>query len=512
MQQGPRKLQLEDYLAIGRRRVRWIVVPTIVVPLLAIIACFILPARYTSVALILIEGQKVPGDYVKSVVNEDLNNRLMNIKEQIFSRTRLQPVIERFRLYSNKNLSLDEKLAALRQDVVVTPLKSEAVRNSGAPGFTIVVTAPRPQLAQELCGEIASMFFSENLKTRQQSAEGTTEFLKGQLEEAKRSLDAQDAKLASFQKQYLGQLPDQEQSNLNQLATLNAQLNAATEALSRAEQERTYIEAMLNQQTAAAQPIDAEDGITSPQQLQNEMEQLQSRLTALQARYTADYPDVLKARRELEATKKRLEAANAPAPSTAATKKPAIVNPQIQQLRAQLEASQGGVTAKKAEQSRIEQQINLYQSRLQLSPMVGEQYKQLTRDYETAQHFYNDLLNKKNQSEMATELERQQQGEQFRLIDPPNLPEKPTFPDRLLFALGGLGAGLALGCGLALFVDVQDKSLRSERDVLLFTKLEPLAVVPVVQSAVPPGEKHSGLFGRRNRYPAVTEAAAGKRR
>src|SRR5919198_3057553 len=148
-------LQLEDYLAIARRRLCWIVLPTIVVTVLAIVTSFILPARYTSTALILIEGQKVPGDYVKSVVNQDLSNRLVNIREQIFSRTRLQPVIERFGLYSKENLTIDEKLDKLRTDIVVAPLKSEVTRNTGAPGFTIEVNANRPQLAQQLCSEIA---------------------------------------------------------------------------------------------------------------------------------------------------------------------------------------------------------------------------------------------------------------------------------------------------------------------------------------------------------------------
>lgn len=506
-QKRQRDLQLEDYLAIARRRARWIIWPTIVVTALVIVTSFILPARYTSAALILIERQKVPADYVKSVVNDDLNNRLVNMKEQIFSRTRLQPLIERFGLYANEKLTIDEKLDKLRMDVVITPLKSEVSRTTGASGFTIEANANRPQLAQQVCGEIASMFFSENLKSREQSAEGTTAFLQGQLDEAKRDLDAQDAKLAIFQKQYLGQLPDQEQANLNLLGALNAQLNAATESLSRAEQEKTYLETLLAQQNAAAEAAQATGDTGSPQQLQTEVEQLQAHLTLLQARYTSDFPDVLRARRELDAAKKRLESAADPAPAAGAAKKGTLIaNLQTQQLRAQLKGSEGGIAAKKQAQERIQQQIGLYQSRLQLSPMVHEQYKQLTRDYETAQHFYSELLGKKNQSEMATDLERRQQGEQFRLIDPPNLPEKPTFPNRLLFAFAGLACGLCVGSGLAALVEYQDKSLRNERDVLLFTNLETLAIVPLIASAMPPEPKWT-LLGRRNQELGLTEAA-----
>jgi polysaccharide chain length determinant protein (PEP-CTERM system associated) len=483
MQQQPRELGFGDYVVIAQRRALWIIVPAVIVTTLAVVTSYVLPPRYTSRALVLIEQQKVPSDYVRPLVNQDPNGRLTVMTQTVLSRTRLQPIIERFGLYANQNITIDEKLEKLRKDIVVTPVRSELSETKGSPGFFIAVSAHHPRIAQQVCGEIASMFLSENLKSREQSAEGTTQFLRSQLEDAKRALDEQDANLAAFQKQYLGQLPGQEAANLNMLAALNSQLDAATQALSRMEQDKTYTEALLAQQTSAVQTAQGSGDAPPARRIETQIEQLQTQLSGLEARYTPDHPDVVKARRELESLKKRLAS---PAASTVSEReKSTAETPQVQELRAQLKALTGRIAAEKAEQDRIQQQIKTYQVRIQLSPVVQERYRQLTRDYETAQRFYNDLLVKKDQSAMSTDLERSQGGEAFRLVDPPNLPEKPTFPDRLLFAIGGLAGGLCVGGGLAAWVEYRDKTLRNEHDVLYFTKLETLAMIPVIASAMP---------------------------
>jgi uncharacterized protein involved in exopolysaccharide biosynthesis len=156
---------------------------------------------------------------------------------------------------------------------------------------------------------------------------------------------------------------------------------------------------------------------------------------------------------------------------------------QIQQLRNQIRSYQSAIQERTREQERLQGQIKLYQSRVQLSPAIEQQYRQVTRDYQTALDFYNDLLKKKNQSEMATNLERRQEGEQFKVMDPANLPEKPSFPNRPMFAAAGFGGGLALGLGLTLLLELRDKSLRTERDIQFFLRLPTLAMVPSVGNA-----------------------------
>ena len=153
---------------------------------------------------------------------------------------------------------------------------------------------------------------------------------------------------------------------------------------------------------------------------------------------------------------------------------------QITQLRAQVHSFEQMITEKSKEQEQIKQQIRLYQSRVQSSPVVEQQYKELTRGYQTALDSYNDLQKKRGESAMATELERQQEGEQFRVLDPANLPDKPAFPKRSQFALGGLAGGLGLGLGLAFLLEMRDSSMRTERDVEFVLRLPVLAMVPEI--------------------------------
>ena len=135
------------------------------------------------------------------------------------------------------------------------------------------------------------------------------------------------------------------------------------------------------------------------------------------------------------------------------------------------------IAAAKQEQTELGQKVRTYEARIESSPMVEEEYKQVTSDHDTALQFYNSLLNKMNESSMATALETRQQGEQFVVMDGANLPDEPAFPNRPAFAGGGFAAGLLLGVLLAGFLEYRDTSLRNERDIWAFTKLPTLAII-----------------------------------
>jgi polysaccharide chain length determinant protein (PEP-CTERM system associated) len=400
------------------------------------------------------------------------------------SRSRLEPLIAQFGLYTNegKQVPTGDLVDQLRKSITVTPIQAMAeTRAQNLPGFTITVTFNDPHIAQQLCSTITSMFMEENLQLRQVQAEGTTEFLGKQLADAKAKLDEQDAKLAAFKRRYLGSLPDQEQTNLNLLAGLNSQLEATTEALGRAQQDKTFAESVLTQQLASLQATQAGQ---NPDNLQQQLGSLQNQLTSLQAKYTADHPDVIKLKSDIAHLNSKIAEAEDQQKSAGAEKSArATVEPlQIQQLRAQVHQYDQVLKERTSQQEDIQKQIRVYQGRVQSSPGVEQEYKQVTRDYQTALDFYTDLLKKRDLSAMSTDLERQQQGEQFRILDPANLPDKPSFPQKRLFALGGLGGGLALGFGLGLLLEMQDTSLRSERDVELALRLPVLAMLPLVKS------------------------------
>jgi uncharacterized protein involved in exopolysaccharide biosynthesis len=222
----------------------------------------------------------------------------------------------------------------------------------------------------------------------------------------------------------------------------------------------------------------------------------------LEALYTPDHPDVLAISRKIADLQTEIaHASSEPATSTALAPAPRPDPPQLQQLKAQLKVLQLSMADEKKEQTALQQKIRTYEARIESSPKVEEEYKQVTRDHETALGFYNSLLKKMNESSMATALEQRQQGEQFRLMDAPNLPDGPTFPNRLTFAGGGFAAGLFLGLLLAALLEYRDTSIRNERDIWTFTKLPTLALISHIDSLPRPAEANSRwkLFSRTNK-------------
>jgi polysaccharide chain length determinant protein (PEP-CTERM system associated) len=463
----------------------WWILPIAVLGcgLLGLLAATVLPKKYTSETLVLVDQPTVPTEFVKPVVTEDLNHRLASMQEQILSRTRLQPIIEKFGLYANerRRINIEDLVEKLRTAVVVKPMDSmPGTQNHSLPGFYVDVTFDNPQTAQQICTEITSMFMQQNTREREQQAVSTTSFLSGQLEEAKRKLDDQDQRLATFKRQYLGSLPEEEQTNLNLLTGMNSQLEANVQALSRAQQDKTFNESLLTQQEAGAaimSPITQNNGESPDQQL-NAME---DQLSSLQARYTPEHPDVVKMKNQIEEFKKRMAAA--PKANSRDAAPPKVESFQVQQLRAKLRQDDLNITDLTKRQGQIQEQITQLQGRLQASPVVEQQLKEITRNYQTALDFYNDLLKKREQSAMATDLEHQQESEQFRVLDPPSLPDKPSFPKRSFFAGGGLAAGMALALGLMYLIALLDKSMHTERDVEVCLNLPVLTTVPLLDGS-----------------------------
>ncbi len=492
---GHRPLNFEDYSAIVKRRGWIVLIPALLVPFLAVAITYRLTPQYTSQTLVLIQPQTVPDTFVKPILAEDLDSRLASMKEQILSRSRLEPIIERYNL-GGPGMDMDDKVAKTRKEIGIKPIQSETVGSGGLPGFFISFTASDPHTAQLVCREITSLFVSQNLQEREQSAEGTTQFLQGQLQQAKQDLDSQDEKLAEFERVHMGELPDQQDSNMDMLNSLNTELQATTQALARLEQDRSLEEAMMAQETPQAEFVPGQNQKSSPQEQAVQLQKLEARLTDLRTRYTADYPDVLSTEREINDLRKQMAEAPAPKPSPKASAAPPpaplVDSPGLLRMRMQIKALGDEIQQKRQQQAMVQGQIRQYQDRIQSTPLIAAQMKDLTRNHQTAQDFYDSLLDKLNKAQMATDLERRQEGEQFHVMDDANLPDAPTFPNRPMFAVGGLVAGLGIGLLVIAFLEYNDKSLRSERDIWAFTKLPTLAMIGKVRPAK--GARKAGFF------------------
>ncbi len=463
------------------RRYWWILpLSTVLLGSLGYIATLVLPKKYTSETSVLVEEPVVSSDYVKPVVTADLNMRLTSMKAQVLSGSQLQPIIEKLNLYPEQRAKKQmEVLVDQLQDTVGVELLQPMPGSGGKPpGFRVTVTFDNPKVAQQICTEITSMFMEQNAQRRMEQSQKTNQFMGKELQTAKENLDEQDAKLADFKRQYLGTLPEEEGTNLSLLTGLNTQLEAATQTLNRAAQDKAFNETTLSQQEANWTAT-LNGGPQNPDTMEQQLAALQDQLSLMLLRYTPEHPDVLKLKSQIEALEHRMSA-------DPGTKKspidPALAKlhepPQIQQLRARVKQDDLDIADLTRRQNRLQEQIQAMQARVQASPTVEEKYKELTRNYQTAQEIYNELLKKQSDSSIAKNLEQEQESEVFRVLDPPSFPSIPSFPKLPQFLGGGLGAGFALAVGILALLAFLDKAMYSERDVELSLKLPVLTMVP----------------------------------
>lgn len=512
-----RELHIDDYLAICRRRWKLLLIPALLGPLVGFLASFAITPKYMSRSVLMVEGPVVPPGYVKPLITDYVSDRMTTLQEQVLSRDRLRPLVERLGLArSGKNV--DTVIDEIRNNVSVNPTDPSAPASAArdydstkrkkpgpsddVPGFSVTFTTDNARDAQQVCAEITSMLLAENLELREQIISSTTDFLSRQLDQAKRNLDEQDRKLAAFKKEHLGQLPVDVDNNLKILMGLSSELNATTQTLSRAQQDKSFEEALLAQQTAAWKFSQASPNRPT---LKEQLVALQNQLVTLRVRYTDNHPEVVKLKKDIAELKAKLKEVNGEAdksanPDSSGTETEGVAAkiepPEILQLHQEIHQNEDLIMRATTEQQRLQRQIELYQARLALSPDVEEQYKELTRDNDTAQKLYTDLLANKSQAEMQTEVERRQQGEQMRLVNAASLPLTSSSPVRWMFAADGLGVGFGIGFCFALWLELRDKSIRNEDDVHVGLELPVLATVPWAGET--PGSKGSftSLLGR----------------
>ncbi len=494
-EQNSQGFDLQHYLGVARRRHLQFLVPLFVGWLVVWSASWILPPKYKSGTLILVEQPTMPKDYVTPNVTDDLQERLQSITQQILSRTRLLHIIDTFNLYSSEHAkrSPDEKVEQMRKDIQIELVRDPRNQVSA---FNVFYTAGDPHVAQQVTSELTNLFINENLEVRQQQSEDTTKFLQSQLEAAQKGLAEQEARIREFKGQHVGELPTQLGSNLQILSGLQSQLQAEQDALNAAKQQRVYLETLISQYRTLQPTAKSSDGVpVGLPAIDQQLEKLRSQLADLSSRYTDAHPDVRKLKGEIAKTEKRREQLVASLQSKAAgttagsdmvvSGDPTQPSP-VAQLQSQLQANQVEVKNREDAIAGLKARVNDYQGRLNQEPIREQQLADLTRGYEQSKASYDDLLKKKNESAMATSMELMQQGERFRILDAPSLPLKPDFPNRLKFCGIGLGVGIALGVVVAGAFEMMDDRLHGDKQI---KDLLPVAVISEIPVIVNPADE-----------------------
>lgn len=478
---------LQRYRALIGRRYMHFLIPAFVGWLAVWGASWVLPAKYTSTTTILVEEPSMPKDYVSPNVGEDLQSHLQSITQQILSRSRLLTIINKQHLYGTRG-SDDARVSAMAKDIAV-----DVVQPAGAKqilGFAVSYSGKDPQTAQQVTSDLTDLFIDENLRTRQQESENTTRFLESQLESAHTTLADQEQKVQEYEAKHQGDLPSQQSSNIQILSGLQTQLQGEQDAFNNAKQQGIYLQSLVQQYQTVSE-VHSDSGLSLPA-IDQELDALRAKLADLSAHYTDHYPDLVHLKGQIAKTEKmradllaemkakNKEEAQKESGSKSQGGGDRIKNSTLLQAESQLQANHAEVANRAQAIAALKARIEQYQARLNSEPMREQELAGLTRGYEQSKMNYDELLKKKNESEMATNMEQMQQGERFRMIDPPSLPNEPSFPNRFKLAGMALGVGMALGFLVVAGVEILDDRMHDENAIKGILPGTILAEVPEI--------------------------------
>ncbi len=498
-------MDLKDYIHIFSKR-KWVIIGSFLVVFFgASVYTLTTPRTYKSTTTILVVPQRVPENYVRSTVTVGMEDRLATIEQQVTSRARLTKVMNELGLFPK------EREQQLQEDVIEKMKKRVEIdvpqdRRKERLGdaregdvFSISFIYGDPKLAMLTASKLASTFIDENLKLRERQAVGTSDLLESQLRGTKAKLEAQEEKVKQYKLHYLGELPQELQTNINTLARLQQEYNTYGSEISAAEQKKLLLQSQLALIEKGPQAIVHADGRAevdtsqeSAQTLATQLALRRGELTAVSAKYTERHPDVIRLRHEVEELEKKLAEAPMLAQSSNANDKKATTSrtylpvsgkerEEFRRLKQQIASTETETAALRAQRANVQRKIAVFQAKVDQAPSREQELISLTRDYENLKRSYDELLKKKLDADMSQALEMRQRGDQFQILDPANLPEKAFKPKpKVIFAMALLMASV-LGFGGAIGLEKMDLSLRGVTDFKHFFDVPILACIPVLE-------------------------------
>jgi len=468
---------LGEYIEILWRRIWYIIIPFILVFAGACAYLKVTPKQYKADTLVLVSPQKVPEAFVQATVTAQVEERLQSISQEVMSRTRLEEIITQFNLYEKKraNLSREELVGLMRRNIKVE-LPSRRDEKQGF--FTVSFIGSDPDVVTSVANRLASLFIEENLKIREQQAVGTTEFLAGELALAKEKLDKMEEAVTRYKRQYMGQLPEQQDTNIRILEQLQTQNQRVSESLRAAQDRKLYIQRQMTDMEAPAAAITT-DSRTSPLHtpspapgigggtFESQKDMLNRELEDLLTRFTENHPDVIAVKKKIAILEKNKDSFR--------------MDPHYREIKNQLTLTDMEIKRLQEESASLSAQINKYLVRIEQTPVREQDMASLMREYHSTKESYETLLRKSQEAQQAENLEKRQKGEQFKVVDPARRPEKPFSPDVRKTLLLGILAGLGCGLAAAFLREQMDRSFHDSADIETTLGLKVIATIPKIE-------------------------------
>jgi polysaccharide chain length determinant protein (PEP-CTERM system associated) len=484
MKEKDEAFKIDRYLNLVFKRRWFIIIPFCLAMILGIYLAIALPRVYEASTLILIKPQQVPQDYVQSaIVAANIESRIMTMSQKILSRANIQKIIDQFNLYVNPDqadMLIEEKIADLRKRVLIELQIPEDARRE-ADVFSISFQWSEPQKVAAIANNLAALFINEDLKEREADAVDTTQFLDDQLSAMRKRLKEFEAKLGDYRQRYIGELPEQLESNLRILDTLQQQLSEREERL-RDEKNRLallIIEIKAQKEKLAGSAIVSEEGeaMTLPQ--------LKNQLYTLQSSYTDRHPDIIRLKAQIadmEAKLKsgQLESSGGANVNTNLSENQLLTSDVLAEQIRQRRGIKTEIRNLDVDIRKLKNEIRIYQQRIERTPKREEELMALNRDYQNIQESYNSLLNRKLEADVAVNMEKRQKGEQFSILESAQVPLAPVSPNiKILFLLAVMGS-FGIGYGLIFMTDYFDNSVKDPNDFEMDLGINLLATIPKV--------------------------------
>jgi polysaccharide chain length determinant protein (PEP-CTERM system associated) len=490
----PKPFNIDNYLAIGLRRKWYIIIPFVLGVLVSFGVYKYLPKVYKATTLILVQSQRVPESYVRSTITDSMASRLSTISQEILSRTRLEKVIQEFNLFSEIRNSVPmEGIVEMMRSAIEVKVQANPQYERTQNSFSIAFMGKDPETVMMVTNKLASLFIEENLKVRESQAEDTSEFLTKELEGMDQRLKQKEYDIRNFKERTMGKLPQQLDANLRILERLQQQIKTTNESLRAAEDRSVVIQNQVEliKKRESIVRVGSQGDVSVDQgedPLIAQLKNLNRELAVAQSKYKETHPDVVDLKKKIadlglkvKELMERAGQARGGGIGEQSLPVPAL-DPETQRLLAQYNEQYNAAVMEakrlRQEEKELKEQIVLYQRRIEDTPRREQELIFLTRDYDLLKTNYQSLLDKKMQAQMAQNLERKQQGEQFKILDPARIPEKPTKPDRDKILLVGASLGLALGLGLTWFRESMDQSFHTVSDLEDYLGISVIATIP----------------------------------
>jgi polysaccharide biosynthesis transport protein len=524
----------EKILSYWRRRsLFWIVAG--VAAIATVLVALLLPPTYQSTATILIEQQEIPQELVRSVITSYADARIQIISQRVMTTQNLLSLISRYDLYRDvrQKEPREELLKNMRDDIGMKMISADVIDpRSGRPqqatiAFSVSYQNHSPDLALKVANELATLYLNENLTQRTQAAQQTSSFFGEQSAREAAHIAELDQALAGFKQKHHDELPELAQLNIQQMERTELELHETQNRLDGLQSQRVLLQAQLAQLNPNSQVfsdtgqrvfgtedrlkalksqlasykaryapghpdiVSAQrevDGLEKEVHAQDQTADRARQLTAAKAelasameKYSADHPDVIRLKRTIDALEKAV--AEEAGSGTKRAESDHADNPVYIQVKGQLDAI--GVDVQNASKKRDELHAKLvdYEDRLAKSPEVERQYHTMARDLESAQIKYQEILAKQAEVQVSQNLETERKGEKFTMIEPPQPPEKPIRPNRVLILAAGLILSIGLGLAAVVAREAFDASVRGPSDILAILQIPALASIPVISTA-----------------------------